>query len=175
MSINIKAGFHFPQDRNGQESFLCVRAVSPVRELTRQRKLPCPFPSWGKLSWVIMMIMMNRTLMIFCEMTDGNKLIDSSFLLRQQRRRSAHTRAAEPPAFLLLPAFFCFQFYLSVSLLSLLTKAIIVSCVSQPPFPLREHSTSFLFETSICEVWNYSPVGTGNTLPSSSLNPPPPG
>ena len=41
-------------------------------------------------------------------------------------------------------AFFCSQFYLSLSLLGLLTKAIEVSCVSQPPFPFREHSTSFL-------------------------------
>ena len=51
----FKAGFHlgnFPQVRNGQGSFLCVRAISSNRELTRQRKLFCPFPSWGKLSWV---------------------------------------------------------------------------------------------------------------------------
>ena len=28
--------------RNGQESFVCVRAISPNRELTRQRKLSHP-------------------------------------------------------------------------------------------------------------------------------------
>ena len=30
---------NFPQYRNGQESFLCVRAISSDRELTRQRSL----------------------------------------------------------------------------------------------------------------------------------------
>ena len=36
----------------GKVSGLCVRAISSDRELTRQRKLFCPFPSWGKWSWV---------------------------------------------------------------------------------------------------------------------------
>ena len=42
---------NFPQDRNGQESFLCVWAIRSDRELTRQRKLSWPFLSWGKLFW----------------------------------------------------------------------------------------------------------------------------
>ena len=44
----LKAGFHLgklPQDRNGQGSFLCVTVISSDRELTKQRKLSCPFPS----------------------------------------------------------------------------------------------------------------------------------
>ena len=45
----IKAGFHLGKLSSGQESFL---SVSSDRELTRQRKLSCPFPSGGKLSWV---------------------------------------------------------------------------------------------------------------------------
>ena len=43
---------NFPQDRNGQGSFLCVRAISSDRELTRQRKIPVRsrpeenYPEW---------------------------------------------------------------------------------------------------------------------------------
>ena len=43
---------NFPEDRNGQKSFLClVSSRSELMALT-QRKLSCPFPSWGKLFWV---------------------------------------------------------------------------------------------------------------------------
>ena len=48
----LKAGFHLGKLSSGQESFLCVRAISSDRKLTRQRKLSYPFPSWEKLSWV---------------------------------------------------------------------------------------------------------------------------
>ena len=113
------------------------------------------------------------------------RVVDSSslylFFFNACTRAPALTRAAEPPAFWILSAFFCFfQFYTSVSLLGLLSKRSKSVVFSRPPFffesSLRVFSVS-LFEpsTSQHKVWNYSPVGAGNALLFTSSHPPPSG
>ena len=43
---------NFPQDGNGQESFLCLMSSRSELMALTQRKLSCPFLSWGTFSWV---------------------------------------------------------------------------------------------------------------------------
>ena len=62
--IPVKAGFHSGKISSGQER----TGKFSDRELTRQRKLFCPFPSWGKLSWVETKL---KTCLLWI---DGNKI-----------------------------------------------------------------------------------------------------
>ena len=58
----VKPGFHLGkpssgQERTGKVSFVLEPLVSTE---SSQRKLCCPFPSWGKLSWVKTSLNTNR-------------------------------------------------------------------------------------------------------------------